>query len=453
MAIPASIKHYLDAEGVDYQVVSAANAGLDTACVIRAQAVKDWRGALLAVFPNDHKVDLDALNKQLQRDFSIAPSSKALAAFQDCAADTLPPLPAVYGLKTIIDSSLNGIDPIYFQAGNGTDLIRVTARGFKLLQQNAWHGEHIAQRAATPEPTPAPEAVVSVAAASPAQLVIKARIQRLTELPPMPEMAQRILQLRANPYGSVHDLARIVELDPSLAAQVIRYASSPLFGYRGNLDSIQDAISRVLGYDMVMDIAFGIATGRAFRIPFDGPLGLRAFWREAVYSAALTQALSKLLPPSQRLRPGLAYLAGLLHDFGFLLGGQLYPSEFAHLNKALLAEPSRVLHVLELEQLGATHIELGTWLMEAWQMPAEIITTVREHHNPHYDGLHAGYPQLVRLATQLLQSRGIASYENDSSIAVSLATLDLSESQVDAMLESVVAGAAALDDMASQIAA
>jgi len=453
MAIPASIKHYLDAEGIDYQVVSAAHAGLDAACVIRAQAIKDWRGVLLAVFPNDHQIDLDALNKQLQRDFVIVPSPTALAAFQDCAAAALPPLPAVYGIKTIIDSSLNGIDPIYFQAGNGSELIRVSARGFTLLQQNAWHGEHIAQRAATPESMPAPEMTSSAAPHRPTQSAIKARIQRLTELPPMPEMAQRILQLRSNPYGGAHDLARIVELDPSLAAQVIRYASSPLFGYRGKLDSIQDAISRVLGYDMVMDIAFGIATGRAFRIPLDGPLGLRAFWREAVYSAALTQALNKLLPPSQRLRPGLAYLAGLLHDFGFLLGGQLYPNEFAHFNQALRAEPQRALHDLEMEQLGATHTELGTWLMEAWQMPAEIITAVREHHNPHYDGLHAGYPQLVRLAKQLLQTRGIARYENDGAIATSLGTLDLSDSQVDVMLESVVAGAAALDDMASQIAA
>lgn len=454
MAIPASIKHYLDAEGIDYQVVTVAVPV--SACVVRAQAVKDWRGALLAVFPDDHLIDLNALNKQLQREFVIAPSSAVLATFQDCAAGALPPLPAVYGLKTILDSSLNGIDPIYFQAGNGTELIRVSARGFALLQQNAWHGEHIAQRATTPEPAPppVPEVVASTAPpARPAQHIIKARIQRLTELPPMPEMAQRILQLRANPYSSVLDLARIVELDPSLAAQVIRYASSPLFGYRGKLGSIQDAISRVLGYDMVLDIAFGIATGRAFRIPLDGPLGLQAFWRDAVYSAALTQALSKLLPQPQRLRPGLAYLAGLLHDFGFLLCGQLYPTEFAHFNQALRAEPRRALHDLELEQFGATHTEFGTWLMEAWQMPAEIITTVREHHNTLYDGLHAGYPQLVRLAKQLLQTRGIASYENDNATAASLATLGLSESQVDAMLESVAAGAAALDDMASQIAA
>lgn len=446
MAIPASIKKYLDAEGVGYRVVSA---GINVACVIRAQAVKDWRGALLAVFPDDHRIDLDALNKQLQRDFAITPPPSALTAFQDCTATALPPLPAVYGIKTIVDSSLTGIDPIYFQAGNGVDLIRVSARGFALLQQNAWHGEHIAQRVAPPEP----EFTSAPSAPPPLQHTIKARLQRLTQLPPMPEMAQRILQLRANPYGNILDLARIVELDPSLAAQVIRYASSPLFGYRGKLDSLQDAISRVLGYDMVMDIAFGIASGRAFRIPLDGPLGLRAFWRDAVYSAALTQALNKLLPPSRRLRPGLAYLAGLLHDFGFLLGGQLFPDEFARFNQALLNTPRRALQDLELEHLGATHTELGTWLMEAWRLPTEIITSVREHHNPHYDGVHAGYPQLVRLATQLLQTQGLAGYESGHTLAASRAALDLSESQVDAMLASVLAGAAALDDVAGQIAA
>jgi HD-like signal output (HDOD) protein len=131
----------------------------------------------------------------------------------------------------------------------------------------------------------------------------------------------------------------------------------------------------------------------------------------------------------------------------------LNPGEFAHFNQALLTEPQRVRQALELECLGATHTELGTWLMEAWQMPAEIITTVREHHNPHYDGLHAGYPQVVRLATQLLQTRGIVGHGDDTDMAASLSALDLSESQVEVMLESVVAGAAALDDMARQIAA
>jgi len=203
----------------------------------------------------------------------------------------------------------------------------------------------------------------------------------------------------------------------------------------------------------VMDIAFGIAAGRAFRIPLDGPLGLRAFWHDAIYCAALTQALSKLLPQEQRLRPGIAYLAGLLHDFGFLLLGHLFPAQFDRFNQALESAPHQSIEALEQELLGVSHTELGTWLMESWQLPVEIITSVREHHNNDYDALYAGYPRLVRLAKHLLKRHGINPWEDDAAFAATLAALGFSEEQADAMLASVMAGASALDAMAQQLVA
>lgn len=66
---------------------------------------------------------------------------------------------------------------------------------------------------------------------------IRRRIEQVYELPPMPEMARRILQLRGNPDASVADLAAIIEFDPSLAAQVVRYAASPFYAYRGKINS------------------------------------------------------------------------------------------------------------------------------------------------------------------------------------------------------------------------
>ena len=108
---------------------------------------------------------------------------------------------------------------------------------------------------------------------------------------------------------------------------------------------------------------------------------------------------------------------------------------------------------LEIELLGASHTELGTWLMEAWRMPVEIITAIREHHNAQYDGVYGGYPSLVRLAKQLLYRQSIGIREDDLDANLNLKTFGLTEFQVDAALESVVAGAPMLDDMAQQIAA
>src|SRR5690606_23270226 len=118
-----------------------------------------------------------------------------------------------------------------------------------------------------------------------------------------------------------------------------RYARSPLFGYRGRVDSVADAVARVLGYDLVLDLALGLAALKPFSIPADGPLGLDAFWQQATLSAALARRLVRLLPAARRPAAGTLYLCGLLHNFGYLVLGQLFQPEYYLLNRMVAANP------------------------------------------------------------------------------------------------------------------
>lgn len=290
---------------------------------------------------------------------------------------------------------------------------------------------------------------------------IRRRIEQIYELPPMPAVARRVLQLRNNPDASIAELAAIIELDPSLAAQVMRYAVSPFYAYRGKVGSIRDAITRVLGFDMVMNMALGLATGKSFRNPCDGPLGLHAFWQHAVYSATLVQALAKRMLPNARPQPGMAYLAGLLHNFGFLLLGHLFPPEFKLLNKLVTAHPESSVTELEKNVLGMGqaqgllelgHAQIGAWLMQFWQMPDEVIVTLREHHNMHYEGEHAQFPHLVIVADHLLKRHDIGDAPDAFLPPISLDRLRLSEDIVLETAEQVLADCTALDTMAMQIA-
>jgi HD-like signal output (HDOD) protein len=238
------------------------------------------------------------------------------------------------------------------------------------------------------------------------------RIEQVYALPPMPELGRRILELQSDPNADARQLAKIVQLDPSLAAQVVRYASSSYYGYSGRVTTIQDAIARVLGFDTVMNLALGLAAGRSFRITDKGPLGLSCFWEHAVCSAVLAQKLGAIMPEGMRPPPGLCYLSGLLHDFGILLLGHLFPPEFQLLNKLAQASPGR--SVAELEQcllgmgqardvLAMGHARIGSWLMEVWRMPDAIRVTLLEHHNPDYHGEHDLLVHLVQLSDFLLQ--------------------------------------------------
>jgi HD-like signal output (HDOD) protein len=238
------------------------------------------------------------------------------------------------------------------------------------------------------------------------------RIEQVYALPPMPELGRRILELQSDANADVRQLAKVVQLDPSLAAQVIRYASSSYYGYSGRVTTIHDAIARVLGFDTVMNLALGLAAGRSFRIPDNGPLGLSRFWEHAVCSAVLVQKLGAIMPEGMRPPPGLCYLSGLLHDFGILLLGHLFPPEFQLLNKLAQASPGR--SVVELEQcllgmgqardvLAMGHARIGSWLMEVWRMPDAMRVTLLEHHNPDYHGDHDLLVHLVQLTDFLLQ--------------------------------------------------
>jgi len=282
-------------------------------------------------------------------------------------------------------------------------------------------------------------------------LDIKLRISRLKRLPPMPEMARRIVQLNSQPNSSVKDLVSVVELDPSLTMQVMRYASSPFFGYRGKVDSVHTAISRVLGYNMVMNLALGVTAAKSFKIPKNVPLGLDAFWHHAVYSAALVQALSTALPAEIRPPAGLAYLAGLLHNFGHLLLGHLFKQEFLLLNKFIAREPGRSVVDIEKEVLGADHTRIGAWLMKAWNLPEEVIVATREHHNEYYQGPHAVYSQLVMLSDLLLKQYDVSS-EGPGEIPDSvMQMLELGEYQVAMITRQVFEDCAGLDSIAMQM--
>ncbi|HKK13799.1 MAG TPA: HDOD domain-containing protein [Gammaproteobacteria bacterium] len=289
---------------------------------------------------------------------------------------------------------------------------------------------------------------------------IQRRLEQIYELPAMPDMAQRLLMLRNDPNASAADLGRLVELDPSLAAQVVHYATSPFFGYRGKVESIRDAVSRVLGFDMVVNMALGLATSRSFRNPPDGPLGLNAFWRHSVYTAVLVQSLAAGMPRDSRPKPGMAYLAGLLHNFGFLLLGHLFPPEFQLLNKLVAANPDTP--VMELEKrvlgmgqaqdcLGMGHAQVGAWLMAHWGMPGEITVSLREHHNPEYDGEHAVYARLVQVADHLLKRYGIGDAPHGELPEPVMARLGLSEAQALEITTKLLESAPSLDAMARQL--
>jgi len=466
MSTSITIRRYLDRQDVRYATVpcsedieSALEFGTEDIpanSIAKALILKDMRGMVMAVIPGPHNLDVDALNRQLHRNLRIADPKDYQGVFADCAPNVLPPLGEAYGFETIIDDSLLDKDLVYFVSGNNNELIRISGHDFQLLHSNAWYGNTFSHIIS--EPNIDKGDTSSDAAKPPIQPIqsktkVKQRIQKITNLPPMPNMAQKIIQLNSNPYAHAEDLAKLVEKDPSLSAQIIRYAQSSFYGYQGTIASVRQAISRVLGYDLVMNIALGIAATRPFKSAPQGPIGLQAYWRHATYNATLSQGLCNAIPSKIRPRPGTAYLCGLLHNFGFLVLGYLFPSEFVALNNIITEDPDTPVMEHEERLLGTNHAEVGNWLMQAWNMPEEVHVAISQHHNPDYSGVHAEYAHLVNIANQLLKRYAIGDATSDELSADLLEKIGITDTQALSILEKTFKGREELDSMARQLAA
>ncbi len=282
---------------------------------------------------------------------------------------------------------------------------------------------------------------------------IKRRIEQLDDLPAMPDTAKDLLRLRNDPHAGTKELADTVERDPGLSAQILRYARLSIFGYGSKITTIQKAITQVLGFDMALHMGLGIAVGSRLNMPVGGRIGRDAFWRHAVYSATLMQELSAVMPAAIRPPAGLAYLAGLLHNLGFLVLGHLYPHEFALVNDVFTQSRSGSIREIELQLLGVRHEQVGTWLLKAWDLPEEVIITAREHHYPDYDGRHAVYSKLALVTDRALARYDLGDGESVEIPKETVAYLHLSEEWVIAAVEKLLDITAELDTLVEHLAA
>lgn len=449
MAIATTLRRFLTANGVGFQEhihprtdtleEAAASCQAPPAQFARAVLLSDGVQMLMAIIPLNSVLDLEKAGKALGRAVQPVTAAEADRRFSDCEPGSHPPVPEPYGLKAVIEEALLRHDRLWFEAGAHTALLSVSGQSYGFLCSRAVKTSISAVVPVAPPPCGLEGAEFGAQIARlnlPSDAEVQKKLEQVYRLPAIPAVATQILQLVSDPDSTAKDLSELVEMDPSIAAQVIRYARSSFFGYRGNVDSIQTAITRVLGFDIVSNLALGIAAGKVFKLAADGPLGLDQFWRHAVYNAAVVQGLTRVLPRSLGVKPGTAYLCGLLHNFGVLLLGHLFQPEYFLLNKMCLANPGCGLPAIErrilcvgssqkLVSLG--HANLGSWLMQHWKMPDEVIEVTAHHHDDDYKGSAPVYVQLVRLANALLARDGIGDTTDTTLPADALATLGISE--------------------------
>ncbi|WP_303291330.1 HDOD domain-containing protein [Marinobacter sp. SS5-14b] len=455
MALAERLARFLSRKGIGYQQIETGVASnLDAAVLasslpqhdfVRATMLIDITGVVMAVHRFDSTLDMDAVHQFTGRRLQPLTARQTARLFSDCAPGFVPPVGGAWDIPVLVDEDVAAAEQVIFTAGTDHCLLQMDGRAFRLALAGAREGRLVinGQGAGDRDALTLDE--------------VADKLQKLYRLPPMPALALRILRLTGNPEASAKELAELIEFDPSMTAQIMRYARSALFNYPGQINSVQEAVTRVLGFDRVAHIALGIASVRAFDVPRGGILGMDNFWRHSLYCAFLCQSLAARSGHDK----GLAYLCGLLHNFGLLLVGHLFPSEFDELNALREMNPEASMHSLEHEVFGHSerqdilavgHGAIGGILHRLWQLPEPVIKAAGMHQHIGYRGEHEAYVVMVQLANAVLKEQGIGDEFNPDDIPSLTAALGMDASALEAVQQDVEKVASDLDVLASSLA-
>jgi len=104
-------------------------------CVAKGVLVHAGRGYALAVLPATHRIDTARLAEVLGVDeVRIASEVEVERIFADCEPGALPPFGHLYGLTTIVDSSLAGGSEIVFVANTRHEGVRMRFKDYEAVE-------------------------------------------------------------------------------------------------------------------------------------------------------------------------------------------------------------------------------------------------------------------------------------------------------------------------------
>jgi len=450
---PPMIVQLLEKLAVPYRTC-ADIPGLNPAQRVQAVLVDDAIGALLVLFPRDHLLDLPRLVELTGRQLVAVTPDRLFRMLAKHELRTLPGLPPLSSSPCLYDERLLLQPELLVESGQPGVLLGLARDDFKQLLSKASAGSFSVPLSQIRPNLDRPErdsAEITQAVQSFTARRIQKRLEETIEIPPLAQTAQKIIKLRVDPDATVDDITGVVETDPALAAQVVSWAASPYYAAPGKIRSVEDAIVRVLGFDLVINLALGLALGKTLSLPKDHPQQATPYWQQAIYTAAVIEGLNRAIPRTQRPEAGISYLAGLLHNFGYLVLAHVFPPHFSLICRHLEVNPHLSHSVIEQHLLGITREQIGAWLMRYWSMPDELSTALRFQHDPHYSGEHAGHANLVCMAIRLLRNRGIGSGPYEEIPQDLFDRLGLSRDKANDVLNKVLDAEAALRNLASQI--
>jgi putative nucleotidyltransferase with HDIG domain len=174
------------------------------------------------------------------------------------------------------------------------------------------------------------------------------------------------------------EIGQIVQEDPGLTLKLLQIANSAYFGVARRIATPMDAV-QVVGLEILRGLVLCVHAFKFYQNHVIRSISATELWEHSMRTASAARRLARHEQlPLQECEE--TFVSGLLHDVGKLVLAANADAEYQQVVRRSRNEGLPATDI-EMEMFGATHAQVGAYLLGLWGLPEPIVTAVELHHS------------------------------------------------------------------------
>lgn len=232
-------------------------------------------------------------------------------------------------------------------------------------------------------------------------------LKELDQLPTLPAVAARLLELASRDDVEVREIVRVIEADPTVTARLLALCRRAAYRTRAPITTVEMAVV-MLGIEAVRSLALSVEifdwcerAGEAYRRPgavgtatargraSTKPAGTSAadskasfnrvgFWQHSIAVACCADLIAREHPELD-LHPEECFVAGLVHDLGKVALELVLPKAYARVVELADVRQGNIAD-FERPIVGLDHHAAGATIAQRWGLPGLLQAAMSLHH-------------------------------------------------------------------------
>jgi HD-like signal output (HDOD) protein len=233
-------------------------------------------------------------------------------------------------------------------------------------------------------------------------------VGRIRTFPTIPSLYLEVVSALKDPNTTTEEIGSIIAKDMAMTTKLVQVLNSAYFGLPRTITDPTEAVG-ILGFETVKSLIMTVKLLSQYDKVKPVYFSIDSIWRHST-NVARTARVMTLLETGDNMASGVAYTAGLMHDLGKVILATNFDEQY-HGAHNVSRKQQIPLWEVEKDIFGATHGEIGAYMLGLWGMSAEIVKVAAMHHHPMRAGDTSFSPLTAVHVANVLEYEGTAEPE------------------------------------------